>query len=249
MLFVITLFFATAFAETEAVEVRSNPTYETDSVVYAAGHRVRLRAEGDVASNALAAIGLADPLTVLGAGEAWVQVRTATGQEGYVSRELLTPTVVLHDLDDDGFLDKIVATLGAEGEVIIRTSVGEVTTRFRLETHSRSYVRLSVLDIWEAGVPMLKIETQDRQACGDSQVRYFLSYQDDQLRQAISEYESSDAPYYGYESVAFLPTSRTAVKTRASGDHYDDVHQVEVEILKLEHGVYMSRSKASLDVE
>jgi len=248
MMFVTTLFFATAFADTETVVVEAWPTYEMDTTAYVGAARVRLRADSDLESEALGILPMTAPVTVIEDGEEWVHVRTDNGLEGYVSRPLLTAGVLEYDLGDDGIADKIVATFDAEQNLVLRVLEGDKITRSRLEGVDMHYVTLSVLDRWEAGVPMIRVETPDREACGESQHRHFFSYQNGKLRAAISEYEFSDVPYYSRESVQFLPSSQTAIRTSVSGDYDEGDHRVEVDILEFRDGVYVSRAQADLEL-
>jgi len=249
MLLFLVYFSGLASAETEPVRVASSSSYETGSIVYVAGSRVRLRADADADAATLDVLALGDALTVVDVEGEWTAVRAPTGIHGFVANTLLAPVVLEEDLDGDGVRETIAVTFEPDRLAVrVRGSGGTARTRLHMPGDV-GHVSVSVLGSWEAGVPMIKVETPERESCGAVQWRHYVSYTGGRLQEAVSEYEASDAPYYSGKSVQFLPVSGTAVLLHEQGDHFADEHTVSAEILVLEDGVYRTRSEVTVELE
>jgi len=187
-------------------------------------------------------------LTVVDAAPEWTEVALASGLRGYVSSALLTPEFLERDLDADGIPERIAVTFEADA-VTVRVARGGELARHRVDLGGEvDVLTVSTLDAWQAGVPLIALETPPRESCGEVQARHYISYTEGRLREAIRAYEFSDAPFYSHQSVTFLPASRVAVVTHERGDRELDTHSVSVELRVLEDGVFQSRSEVTVDL-
>lgn len=215
-----------------------------DSVVYAAGHNVRVRDDPSTAGQVVRTLALGEPARVRAGGavaatigersSAWVPVRVGD-VTGWVWGGALTLARLEADLDADGEQEVLTVAYNGAGEVVVRsrepavegdTAVGFVNLgTFQDINGLQGTTHVEVLDAATAGVPLLRVEVVAGEYCGSGSHYRYLSLrspgagQPSTLALALSHNGSGgDAPVWWSTEVAFQPARKAATVKSESGE-------------------------------
>lgn len=214
------------------------------TVVFAAGHNVRLRAEPSLDAPVLASVPLGDeltigaaapqPATVSGRSSHWLPVRFGD-LGGWVWGGTVTGARFETDLDANGSAELLTVSFSSSGDVLVRArdlsrsgddAVQVVNLgRFVDINGLQDRARAEVLPGSVAGVPLVRVEIQAGEYCGSgSHFRYLslhkpASMARPSLAVALSHAGSGgDAPIWWTTTVDFDPGQRSAVVRSESGE-------------------------------